>query len=130
MKITNELGSCDWSRQAAAIIERERTTPLKDAELEQVRTRHAAASGAPWQSQESDDAWTLHSGMAQILKAPKHGTPYAEYWPEAADAAFLTCAHRDVTKLLATVDEQRRTIDRLRALVADEHSRLSREMDE
>lgn len=63
-----------------------------------------AATEGPWWSDESDDAWRLH-GVAfmvpaqgaireqvvnkQILKAPKRGTPYAEYWPDPADAAFI-----------------------------------------
>lgn len=52
----------------------------------------------PWWSDESGNCWRLHGvhgyipaipdlGIGeqvvnhQILKAPKHGTPYAEYWP-------------------------------------------------
>jgi hypothetical protein len=37
----------------------------------------------------------------QILKAPKHGTPYAEYWPDEADSAFIVTARTAVPALLA-----------------------------
>lgn len=58
------------------------------------------ATDGPWWVQETDQCWTLHGVHAtlpaqgsippqvigaQILKAPKTGTPYAEYWPNRAD---------------------------------------------
>jgi len=64
------------------------------------------ATLGPWWVLESPDAWTLHgearefraiskrSGAPsmQILKAAKHGTPYAEYWPNAADGKLIVDA--------------------------------------
>lgn len=60
-----------------------------------------AATLTPWYSLESSDTWTLHGEVrkfkggpsappsAQILKAPKRNTSFAEYWPNAADSAFI-----------------------------------------
>ena len=62
-----------------------------------------SATLGPWRSVESRDTWTLHGearsfkgklkGGAgpsmQIIKAPKHSTPYAEYWPNAADSELI-----------------------------------------
>ncbi len=80
--------------------------PLRRA-AEKLRAIATAATPGPWWSDESDQCWRLH-GVArripaqldglipeqvmnhQILKAPKHGTPYAEYWPGPADAELIT----------------------------------------
>lgn len=57
----------------------------------------------PWRSMESKDTWTLHGEARQfkgklkggvgpsmqIVKAPKHSMPFAEYWPNAADTALI-----------------------------------------
>lgn len=37
--------------------------------------------GAPWYADESDDSVRIFRGNMQIIKAPKRGTPYEEYWP-------------------------------------------------
>ena len=37
--------------------------------------------GDPWNADESEDSVRIFRGMLQIIKAPKHGTPYEEYWP-------------------------------------------------
>jgi hypothetical protein len=68
------------------------------AQLEERRRVAQKATPGPWWFDEDDQCWRLH-GIAmviseqvvnkQILKAPKIGTPYAEYWPDDADAAFL-----------------------------------------
>lgn len=42
---------------------------------------------------------------SQILKAPKHGTPYAEYWPNAADGAWIIAMNPLVGPLLADAME-------------------------
>jgi len=61
------------------------------------------ATLGPWRSLESKDTWTLHGearefkgktkdGIGpsmQIIKAPKHSTPYAEYWPNPADNTLI-----------------------------------------
>jgi hypothetical protein len=84
-----------------------------------------SATPGPWWFDESDWCWRLH-GVAfkippqlfpdgevmipeqvvnkQILKAPKTGTPYAEYWPDAADAAFIVTARTAMPLLLAAVE--------------------------
>jgi hypothetical protein len=79
-----------------------------------MRERAEAATPGPWWSDEDENCWRLH-GVAfrtppalfpdgsvmipeqivnkQIAKAPKHRTPYAEYWPDAADDAHITSWH-------------------------------------
>ena len=64
----------------------ERMTPERFAEI---RTRHASASHGPYESQQYEDAWSLHvkGSPFQILKAPTHHPTLAAYWPSPADAA-------------------------------------------
>lgn len=65
------------------------------------------ATLGPWRALESRDTWTLHgearafhttkakpivAPSMQILKAPKHGTPYAEYWPNEFDGKLIVDA--------------------------------------
>jgi hypothetical protein len=89
------------------------------AALAAIKERAEKATPGPWWFDESDLAWRLHGVHAiippvmegfpgqvlnhQILKAPKTGTPYAEYWPNEADAAFIVAARTDVPRLLAVV---------------------------
>lgn len=84
----------------------------------EIERRHAEASEGPWTSDESELVWRLH-GVAgrippqaggaipeqvitkQILKAPKTTRGlYADYWPEPADAEFITHAWEDMRDLL------------------------------
>jgi hypothetical protein len=74
-----------------------------------MRTRAKAATDGPWWSDQDDQCYRLHGVAgylpplaegfppvrvsAQILKAPKEGTPYAEYWPTDADDAYITSMH-------------------------------------
>jgi hypothetical protein len=37
--------------------------------------------GDPWHADEDENTVRFHRGQMQVLKAPKHGTPFAEYWP-------------------------------------------------
>lgn len=89
-----------------------------DALLETWRAIAEAATPAPWWFDESDQCWRLHGVAAripappplheqivnkQILKAPKCGTPYAEYWPEPADARFIIAARTAMPRLLAAI---------------------------
>lgn len=50
----------------------------------------------PWFVEEDEHTWVLFGGDGpmplQILKAPKRDTPYAEYWPNAADSALIVAA--------------------------------------
>lgn len=73
--------------------------------LDELRKMVDEATLGPWRSLENNDTWTLHGnarefkGKAkggtpsmQILKAPKRGTSYQEYWPNVADSALITTA--------------------------------------
>ena len=91
------------------------------ATLAEIREREQAATAGPWWFDEDELMWRLHGVHAvipeqmdglipeqvmnhQILKAPKSGTRYAEYWPGAADAAFITNARTDVPRLAAALE--------------------------
>lgn len=37
--------------------------------------------GEPWHADEDGQTMRVFCGYAQVFKAPKKGTPYAEYWP-------------------------------------------------
>lgn len=91
---------------------------LTATDLEAIERRADAATEGPWYCDETDQVWRLlgaHTVVRaqehvpalradwQILKAPKTGTPYAEYWPSAADAAFITQARTDIPALLRHV---------------------------
>ena len=43
----------------------------------------------PWHADEDDDCVRIFRGHLQIIKAPKHGTPYAEYWPDTEMLAWI-----------------------------------------
>lgn len=86
--------------------------------IEAITARLKAATPGPWWFDEDENVWRLHGVAArfdnppfaetvvnkQILKAPKANTPYAEYWPDAADADFIAHAWADVTWLLQECD--------------------------
>lgn len=38
--------------------------------------------GEPWHADESDTCVRIFRGYLQIIKAPKQGTAYEEYWPD------------------------------------------------
>ncbi|WP_427050440.1 hypothetical protein [Paenibacillus sp. TC-CSREp1] len=51
-----------------------------------------AATSGPWFSVENAYTWQLFGGLygnLQLVKAPKRGTNYAEYWPGEDDARFI-----------------------------------------
>jgi hypothetical protein len=79
------------------------------AAAELIRTRAEAASPGPWISDDDEQCWRLHSDpdprfpTTQILKAPKHGTPYAEYWPDPADADHIVRWNPRTAKAVANV---------------------------
>jgi hypothetical protein len=117
------------------------------AELAAIRDREQAATPGPWWFDEDDEVWRLHgvraripawqvpgSGAlipeqivnAQILKAPKSGTPYAEYWPGEADAAFIVAARSDVPRLVAAVEaalKPHQPVPDVRLVPCAEHAR-------
>jgi hypothetical protein len=90
------------------------------AELAAIKERAGKATAGPWWFDEDDQVFRLHGvykiipsfmeGIPdqilnhQILKAPKTGTPYAEYWPNEADAAFIVAARTDVPRMAAAVE--------------------------
>jgi hypothetical protein len=92
--------------------------PMADARLAEIRALEAAATEGPWWFDEDEHCWRLHGVHGripacdpipeqvmnkQILKAPKTGTPYAEYWPDPADAAFIVEARTIVPELLVHI---------------------------
>lgn len=117
-------------RVGVGMAEEWRATELRVA---QIRARTEAATPGPWWADETRECWRLHGAAftvpaqgevpgqvmnRQILKAPKCGTPYAEYWPGAADAEFIVMARDDVPFLLAELERCRKVIDGLRAELA------------
>ena len=92
-------------------------------ELGEIEDRAAAATDGPWHSDENDMFWQLFGVGAvvpaqeitpewtvppqplyhQLVKAPKKGTPYAEYWPKEADGRFIVRARTDVPLLAGEV---------------------------
>ncbi|MFB7776870.1 hypothetical protein [Streptomyces bauhiniae] len=92
--------------------------------IAEIIARHKAATEGPWWFDESESCWRLHGVMfripsggvmnKQILKAPKRNTPYAEYWPEAADATFLANAWGDIKALVAQLASDELAYERLR----------------
>lgn len=73
------------------------------ARVAELRKMVDSATMGPWRYMESRDTWTLHGEARefkgklkdgfgpsmQILKAPKHGTQYAEYWPNKEDSTLI-----------------------------------------
>ena len=95
-------------------------TPIDDV-LEDAKRLLAEVTPVPWWIEESDDAWVLQ-GVAtrimvpgyseqivnhQILKATKHGTDYAEYWPNAAAGALIARAPEVIAALAAELEDAR-----------------------
>lgn len=104
----------------------------KAVDLAAVKARADAATEGPWTFDEDELTWRLHGTAGiippqldglipaqrmthQILKAPKKGTTYAEYWPNRADADFIVHARTDVPALLDLLAERDATIAGLRA---------------
>lgn len=68
--------------------------------FDEIKARVAAlAGGIGWSVEEDDRTWVLRAGLRQILKAPKRGTVYAEYWPDAAEADVIVNAPADIAWL-------------------------------
>lgn len=94
-----------------ATAEREAAEEAPESVLERaamlMRQRAQDAYPGPWISDENDDCWRLHSApdrrfpTAQILKAPKHGTPYAEYWPDKPTSEHIVSWHPGVALAVA-----------------------------
>jgi hypothetical protein len=105
------------------------------AELAAIKARAESATAGPWWFDEDDQVFRLHGvytiippfieGMPgqvvnhQILKAPKTGTPYAEYWPNEADAAFIVAARTDVPRMADALEKLLAAADRWRLYAAE-----------
>jgi hypothetical protein len=69
-----------------------------------------AATPGPWEAEDNEACWKLFGAVRprvhplQLIKAPKHGTPYAEYWPGEGDSAFIVAARTAVPSLLAGLE--------------------------
>lgn len=85
--------------------DREEPATQLRATAETIWTRANAATAGPWIAYDDENSWSLHVAGAplQILKAPKHGTPYAEYWPDDPTAAHITAWHPEVAKLVGNL---------------------------
>lgn len=52
----------------------------------------AIYSGDPWHADEDEDSVRIFRGSLQIIKAPKHSTPFEEYWPEPKMIEWMLAA--------------------------------------
>lgn len=70
-----------------------------------MRSIAGAATPGPWTAYDDENHWSLHQRdwPFQILKAPKRGTPYAEYWPDPEDAAQIVSWPPEPAAAFATV---------------------------
>ena len=92
------------------------TTPAQELRIaaKTMRERAQAATRGPWEAEDDEDCWRLFGAVTpnmhplQLIKAPKHSTPYAEYWPGEADSAFIASMHPGVA--LAVADWLERTV--------------------
>jgi len=87
--------------------------------LEAIRERLRRAYTSPerdWYACEDENCWMLFADgepriSPQILKAPKTGTPYAEYWPDEPNTEFIVYAKADIRFLLQEVDRLTRLVE-------------------
>lgn len=112
------------------------TVATLDAAVNRLNDLLNTVTPGPWTCDEDDDTWRLH-GVAftapaqppfpqvpvgkQILKAPKRGTTYAEYWPEVSDGQWIAMMNPIVGAALAawlskTADDAREGRERLEQL--------------
>lgn len=89
---------------------------MTPAKLDEIEAAVKAATKGPWWWDESENCMRLHGvhrafpplkpglpdriSNKQILKAPKHGTPYAEYWPDPEDALAIVILRNNADDLL------------------------------
>lgn len=99
--------------------------------LEAIEARASAATEGPWLVEEADDVWELyaqrdrtHHGY-KLAKCMKSGQPYAEYWPNERDAAFISHARQDIPALIAEVRSLRAQV----AALAGEKAATGRRLD-
>lgn len=99
-------------------------------DLEAIEARASAATEGPWLVEEADDVWELyaqrdrtHHGY-KLAKCMKSGQPYAEYWPNERDAAFISHARQDIPALIAEVRSLRAQVAALAGERAADKARL------
>lgn len=95
------------------------TTEIKRDLQADIALCEAATSG-PWFAQETTDTWQLFGGFhgnLQLVKAPKHGTNYAEYWPEKEDAKFIAESREGWPIALRRAIAAEAEVERLRAVL-------------
>jgi predicted RNase H-like nuclease (RuvC/YqgF family) len=79
--------------------------------IAEYRKMLAAATPGPWIVSEDDDMWQLFGGNyghMQILKAPKRGTDYAEYWPDKDEANLIVNSPEIISNLIGEVERLER----------------------
>lgn len=97
------------ARSAAAVPDTTPSGPASSA-LDEIRAFEQAATPGPWEAEDHDDCWQLFGAVTtfghpmQLIKAPKSGTPYAEYWPDEADADFIVTARTAMPLLVAAIE--------------------------
>lgn len=101
--------------------------PISQERLAELTRMDAEATEPPWWLDESDLVWRLHGTAGwstgypedllppqpinhQIAKAPKRGTDYMEYWPNEADARFITEGRQGFRDLLMAVRAYRQRV--------------------
>jgi hypothetical protein len=89
-----------------------------DNPLAYIKELLGAATPGPWWIEDDEDTWVLQGVAArfdtpplgetvvnsQILKAPKHGTDYAEYWPSAADGELISRSREIIDWLVVELE--------------------------
>lgn len=58
------------------------STSMDEPEQDDQDLLNVCYPGEPWHADESNECVRIFRAHHQIIKAPKHGTPYEEYWPE------------------------------------------------
>jgi hypothetical protein len=80
-------------------------------DLDAVEALCAAATPGPWTVEEDSEVWELYAGRdrrhhgLKLAKCMKRDQPYAEYWPQPGDAAFIAAARTLVPQLVARCRE-------------------------
>jgi len=81
-----------------------------------------AATEGPWYTEEGADTWQLfggYLGMQQLIKAPKHGTNYAEYWPDESDAVLIAESREGWAHAIRRAIAAETEVERLRSALEE-----------
>jgi hypothetical protein len=95
---------------------------ISDRDLDYFVMLCKACPPGPWDVEETVDTWVLFSAPAgeglatvQILKAPKHGTPYAEFWPDQPTGELIRVCRTIIPTLVAEIRRERAAMARAMA---------------